>query len=291
MKKKKMIITGGKGFLGSRFEKMWRHKYEIRALGSTDLDVTDIDKVMKYITDERPDYVIHLSGIPNQQFCIAHPEKAYAVNVLGALYVAKACKECGAKLVFTSTEQLFNGSKEDAPYKEDAAPMPNTVYGQNKWEVEQKLPEIFNEYWIIRMTWLFGLPERHCKLGSNILWNTINAAATGKIIKACNYEYRGMTDVNQMAFNIEKLFQAPYGTYHMGSTNDYSRYEIAEYILKKIGLSKEQISHTLAADNSKYNADNVRDLRLDTAKAKEYGISFLPTKDAIDNCLKEFGII
>ena len=56
---KKIIITGGKGFLGSRFAKMWNNKYEIKALGSKDLDVTNEDAVMKYILEEKPDYVIH----------------------------------------------------------------------------------------------------------------------------------------------------------------------------------------------------------------------------------------
>ena len=109
---KKIIITGGKGFLGSRFAKMWSNKYEIKALGSKDLDVTNEDAVMKYILEEKPDYVIHAAGILNQQFCIDNSEKARAVNVDGALYVAKACKKVGAKMVFTSTEQLFDGSEE-----------------------------------------------------------------------------------------------------------------------------------------------------------------------------------
>ena len=92
------------------------NKYEIKALGSKDLDVTNEDAVMKYILEEKPDYVIHAAGIPNQQFCIDNSEKARAVNVDGALYTAKACKKVGAKMVFTSTEQLFDGSEEEGPY-------------------------------------------------------------------------------------------------------------------------------------------------------------------------------
>ena len=288
---KKIIITGGKGFLGSRFAKMWNNKYEIKALGSKDLDVTNEDAVMKYILEEKPDYVIHAAGIPNQQFCIDNSEKARAVNVDGALYVAKACKKVGAKMVFTSTEQLFDGSEEEGPYKEVDTAVPKAVYGKNKLEVEEKLPDILDEYWVVRFTWLFGLPERGCTIGVNILWDTIKAAYLNQPIKASNYEFRGMSDVNEICINLEKLLSLPYGTYNFGSVNYDSRYEIVRFILEEIGLEKNRIEELLIEDNSKYSKESIRELRLDTTKLQSEGIVFSPTKEAIHNCLKEFGII
>ena len=168
---KKIVITGGSGFVGSRFKKMWQEKYEILALSSRDLDVTDQAAIDQFMDEEKPDYVIHAAGIPSQQFCTEHPEKAHAVNVDGALYMAEACKRTGAKMVFTSTEQLFNGSPEPGPYTEESKPYPDTIYGQNKLEVEEKLPEIFSDYWVVRFTWIFGLPEKDCAEGTNILWD------------------------------------------------------------------------------------------------------------------------
>lgn len=287
----KIVLTGGRGFLGSRFEKMWKDKYMIQALGASELDVTDRDAVSEYILREKPDYVIHLAGIPSQQFCIDNPEIARAVNVDGAIYAAQACKEAGARFIFASTEQLFDGSSESGPYNEESAPAPNSVYGNNKLEVERKLPDILDEYWVVRFTWLFGLPEKGCAMGVNILWDTINAAIRGEKIKASRYEFRGMSDVNKIAENIEKLFTKPYGIYNFGSVNNNSRYDIVEYILRELGIDDDKIKEILVEDNSKYSSERIRELRLDTTKLKKCGIEFEETKTAIHNCLKEFGIV
>lgn len=288
---KKIVITGGSGFVGSRFKQMWKGKYEILALGSKDLDVTSREAIDTFMDKEKPDYVIHAAGLANQQFCIEHPDLAHAVNVSGALYMAEACKRVGAKMIFTSTEQLFNGSPEPGPYTEESTPCPDTVYGKNKWEVEQKLPDIFSEYWIVRFTWLFGLPEKDCAAGSNILWDTIQSILKNQPIKTSEFEFRGMTDVDEICVNLEKLLTLPYGTYNFGSTNNNSRYEIVRYIMEKLGLEEERIHELLIPDNSKYNSENPRELRLDNTKAKEAGLEFLDTKAGIENCLRRFSVI
>lgn len=288
---KKIVITGGSGFVGSRFKQMWKHKYEILALSSRDLDVTDQAAIDALMDRERPDYVIHAAGIPSQQFCTEHPEKAHAVNVDGALYMAEACKRIGAKMVFTSTEQLFNGSQAAGPYTEESMPCPDTIYGKNKLEVEEKLPAIFKDYWVVRFTWIFGLPEKDCAEGTNILWDTMKALMKNEPIRTSEYEFRGMTDVDEICMNLEKLFQVPFGTYHFGSENKDGRYEIVRYIMEKLGMSEERIAEMLIADNSKYDEGHIRELRMDNTKAKEAGLSFLPTKEGIDRCLTKFSII
>lgn len=288
---KKIVITGGSGFIGTRFYQMYKHQFDIKALSSRDLDVTDEIAVNKYMDQEKPDYVFHFAGIPNQQFCIEHPEKAYAVNVCGALYMAKACKRVGAKMVFASTEQLFNGSEEPGPYTEESVPVPNTVYGQNKWEVEQKLPDIFNDYWIVRFTWIFGLWEKDCAAGSNILMDTLKSVMNNQVIKASEYEFRGMTDVDELCRNLVKLLNCPYDTYHMGSTNHNGRYEIVRFIMQEIGIPEERIQQLLIPDNAKFNENHYRELRLDNTKAQNAGMIFTDTKEAIHNCLKRFSII
>ena len=287
---KKIVITGGSGFVGSRFKKMWQGKYEILALSSRDLDVTNQAAIDQFMDEEKPDYVIHAAGIPSQQFCTEHPEKAHAVNVDGALYMAEACKRTGAKMVFTSTEQLFNGSPEPGPYTEESKPYPDTIYGQNKLEVEEKLPEIFSDYWVVRFTWIFGLPEKDCAEGTNILWDTMKSLMKNQPIKTSEYEFRGMTDVDEICVNLEKLFSLPYGTYHFGSTNNDGRYEIVRYIMEKLGIGEGRIKEMLIADTSKYYEGHIRELRLDNTKAKEAGIEFLPTKEGIDRCLRKFSI-
>lgn len=287
----KIVITGGKGFFGSRFKKMWDHKYQILAPGSKELDITNAVLVDEYIEKYQPDYVIHAAAIANQQFCIDHPERAYLINVEGALNVAKACRKVNAKLVFISTEQLFNGALESGPYSEEAVPCPNTVYGENKLEVEMKLPEILSDYWIVRFTWLFGLPEKDCAPGSNILLDTVNSLIQGKTITTTHYEYRGMSDVNEICINLEKLFTLPYGIYNFGSVNDLGRYDVVKYIMELLNVDKKIIDERLIADDSKYTCENPRDLRLDNTKAMNAGLIFSPTKEAIKKHLKTYGLI
>lgn len=288
---KKIVITGGSGFVGTRFQKMYEHSYDIKALSSHDLDVTDQNAVDEYMDREKPDYVFHFAGLANQQYCLDHPKQAYAVNVLGAKHVAKACQRLNIKMVFSSTEQLFNGSQEKGPYNEESQPVPDTVYGQNKWEVEQMLPNILKECWIVRFTWIFGLPEKDCADGSNILMDTFKSILHNKPIYASQYEFRGMSDVDEICQNLVKLLELPYGTYHMGSTNNHSRYDIVKYIMEEIGLSEDRIQELLIADNSKYNENCYRELRLDNTKAKKAGMEFTDTKAAIHRCLKRFSII
>lgn len=286
----KILVTGGQGFLGSRFKKMWDKDYCILTPGVHELDVTNKDLVNEYIKRERPHYIIHAAGIPSQQFCIEHPKQAEAVNVDGALYVAQACREVKAKMIFISTEQVFNGSHEAGPYTENSKPCANTVYGQNKLDVEEILPRILEEYWIVRFTWLFGLPEKDCQMGSNILWDTIHSLIKHEPIKVTKYEFRGMSDVHEICYNLVQLFEKPYGTYHFGSTNNESRYDIVKLIMQELGVKEEMIKDMLIEDNSHYSQDNIRDLRLDTTKASQLGIYFTPTRESIKNCLKEFSI-
>lgn len=288
---KKIVITGGKGFFGSRFKKMWEGKYHILAPGSKELNVTDAKLIDEYIEKHQPDYVIHAGAVANQQFCIDNPELAYAINVEGALNVARACKKVNAKLVFISTEQLFNGSVEPGPYTEISKPCPNTVYGENKLEVEMKLPEILSDYWVVRFTWLFGLPQKDCAPGSNILLDTINSLIKGKTITTTHYEYRGMSDVNEICVNLEKLFSLPYGTYNFGSTNDLGRYDVVKYIMELLEVDQKIIDEKLVADDSKYTLEQPRDIRLDNTKATEIGLTFTPTKEAIKKHLQAYGLI
>lgn len=287
---KKILVTGGKGFLGSRFENIYKHKYELLMAGSKELDVTKKERVDEIFDSFKPDYVIHAAGIPDQKFCIENPEIAHAVNVDGAVYVAEACKRNKAKLIFISTEQVFNGSAMPGPYTEEDTPVPDTVYGENKLECEEHIKRIVPEYWILRFTWLFGLPERNCKMGANILWDTIKSIIKNEPIKTTEYEFRGMTDVNEICENLDKVWSLPYGTYNFGAVNNDSRYEIVKHIMKELGLNDYRINNLLIADNSKFNENNRRELRLDVTKINDLGIRFTPTKEAITKSLRDFSI-
>lgn len=283
---KKILITGAKGFFGTRFINRYQGEFEILGLDVEQLDITDNHAVVDTFANFQPDYVIHAAAIAVTDFCNQHPDVAHKVNVQGAINVAKACKEHGAKLVFISTEQVFNGNPEKGPYSELDQPVPDTVYGQNKLEAEKELASILDEMWVLRFTWLFGLPERNTTINPNVVWNTLQALVNGHVMKERRNEFRGLTYVHELIEQFPKIFTIPYGTYHTGAHNPASRYEVAEHILTELG-QQERLSELLEAAD----APKTRDVRLDTSKLADKGVTFTESKAAITKCLKEFHFI
>ena len=283
---KKVLLTGGNGFFCTRFSKYYKDKYNIFSLSRKELDVTKEEDVFESLRKIKPDYVIHAAAIAVTDFCNEHPEVAHKINVDGAVNIAKACKEVGAKMIFISSEQVFNGNLESGPYDEEHKAVPNTVYGENKLEAEGLLKNILDELWILRFTWLFGLPERGLNINSNIMWNTVSSILKGEKIKAPVNEYRGMTYVQQVIEEFDKIFEIPYGTYNLGSKNDLNRFEVVKLILKEMGL-EHRIEEILEKDEEKY-AQNKRDIRLNTDKIIASGLNFTTTEEGIIQCLKDY---
>lgn len=280
---KKVLITGAKGFFGTRFINRYQGEFDILGPDVGQLDITDNQAVVDTFADFKPDYVIHAAAIAVTDFCNKHPDVAHKVNVQGAINVANACKAQGSKLVFISTEQVFNGNPEKGPYSELDQPVPDTIYGQNKLEAEKELASILEEMWVLRFTWLFGLPERNTSINPNVVWNTLQALISGQVMQERRNEFRGLTYVHELIEQFPKIFTIPYGTYHTGAHNPASRYEIAEHILSELGQQDRLHELLEAAD-----APKTRDVRLDTSKLADQGIIFTESKDAITKCLKEF---
>jgi dTDP-4-dehydrorhamnose reductase len=226
----KILLTGGQGFFAARFAQRYKNEFEILPASRNELDITDAGRVLKVFTEFKPDYVIHTAAIAVTDYCNKHPEIAHKINVDGSVNIANACKRAGVKLVFISSEQVFNGNPESGPYDEEHTPVPDTVYGQNKLEAEGLLKGILDETWILRFTWLLGMPEKGMGMASNVLWEAVTSLLKGQKIYASPYEFRGMTYAAEMVENFKKVFELPYGTYHVGSVNELSRYVEVAYI-------------------------------------------------------------
>ncbi|TDE24484.1 NAD(P)-dependent oxidoreductase [Vibrio owensii] len=284
--KKKILITGARGFFGTRFINRYHNEFDILGLDVEQLDITNKSAVDTTFAEFKPDFVIHAAAIAVTDFCNQHPDIAHKVNVQGAINVANACKANGSKLVFISTEQVFNGNIEAGPYSEQDTPVPDTVYGQNKLEAEVELRSILEDMWILRFTWLFGLPERNTTINPNVVWNAMQALTNGEVMQERRNEFRGLTYVHELIEQFPKIFTIPYGTYHTGANNPASRYEIAEHILTELG-QQSRLDHLLQAND----APKTRDVRLNTNKLAGQGVVFTESKAAITKCLQEFHYI
>ncbi len=286
---KKLLITGGNGFLGSRIIKALNDKYEIFSATSDKLDITDEKRVLNIVKEVRPDFIIHGAAVAETKFCEENPEFAYNLNVNGAVNMAKAADAVKSKMIFFSTEQIFNGNSGEGPFKEEDLAMANTQYGKTKLEAEKKILDTVEGLWILRLTWMFGMPERGLKINPNILWDTVKSAyKQQKAIVPVN-EYRGMTYVYDLVDQIEKVFGMDRGIYHTGSENNMSRYHTVKFILKELGLTEDGIDKMLIPDKEKY-ADKNRDVRLDTLKIKKSGLAFDNTQEALAKAIREYSM-
>lgn len=285
---KRIFLTGGNGFLGKRFKDSFQNEFEIFSTDVNELNILEKEKVKDALILFKPDYVIHAAAIALTDFCNENPEKCYAINVDGAVNVAEACKASGAKMVFLSTEQVFNGNPEPGPYSEESVPIPNTQYGKNKLEAEGLLREILDDLWILRFTWMFGIPERNRPVVANILWDTIRMALKGQKTRVPTREFRGYTYVGELMDEFGKIFTLPFGTYHIGSQNNLDRFDVVNLILEEIGLGSRR-AELVDKDEEKY-ALAPRDARLDTSRIQSLGFNFSDTSDAIRKCIKEYNL-
>jgi dTDP-4-dehydrorhamnose reductase len=284
----KILVTGAAGFLASRFCEFYKDKYEIIPVKRIDLDIRDENKVIEFIKEVKPNYVLHTAAVADTKKCEDDMETSYNINVLGSKNVAKGCSLAGAKLIHLSTEQLFNGNKETGPYTEESIPMPNTTYGKHKLQAEKEISSILEETWILRLTWLFGFQERFKKVNPNVILNVIAAALKGKKLRVPVNEFRGMTYIYELLNNIPSIMEIPFGIYHTGSENNLSAYETAEIVVEELGLSY-RMSDIIEKDEDRFR-DLPRDIRISNKRLKNLGIEFLSTEEAIKQCIDEFGM-
>ncbi|SIQ11727.1 dTDP-4-dehydrorhamnose reductase [Alkalispirochaeta americana] len=282
----KILITGNRGFLGTRFQRYHGRDHQIEGVGRADLDILDSDAVKRKIAACGPEIIIHGAAVTATAFCEENPDEARQINVTGALNVAAAARDAGARMVFLSTEQVFNGNDEPGPYSEDHQAVPNTVYGKTKLEAEEQLRETCDNLLILRLTWLFGLPEFREPVNSNVVWDAIRIAVSGKRTKVAVHEYRGVTWVYDLLDRFPALLEMPSGTYHVGSENDLNRYDLFRHVFRELGIS-HRVEELLVPDHKLYR-ERPRDIRLDTEKITARGIRFPVSTEAISQCLGAF---
>lgn len=290
MRDKRILITGASGFLASRLLCKLDERYNVVGISRKNLNLLDHNEVLGAFNILKPDIVIHTAAMTATLDCENNPREAYKVNVDGSINLARAAKKNGASMLFLSSEQVFNGNPEEGPYSEEQVPVPSTVYGETKLKAEELLRDEIEKLWILRLSWLFGLPERNMPNGANLPMKLMDAVVSNKTVSIPNNEFRGITHAYDLIDNIEGVFKLPYDTYHFGSENDSSTYEIAVFIMEKLGFSKDMIDSIVIADNEKYK-NKKRDLRMSYERIKACGIDVLTSKESIIRALGQYGLL
>jgi len=150
----KVTILGATGLLGNALLREWQGD-DVQGFGVEHFDIRDARQVQKIVHETRPDWIVLAAAYTDVDGCESNPELALSVNRDGAVLVAEAAKQAGAKLLFLSTDYVFDGSKT-TPYETGDARNPQSVYGRSKAEAEVRLLETVPGCCIVRTAWLFG---------------------------------------------------------------------------------------------------------------------------------------
>lgn len=280
---KKILITGSSGFLGSRLAYYFRDRYELLLPSHAELNVSREEAVRTYMEENRPDIVVHCAALSNTWYCEQHPEESHRVNVQGTVRIAKACKVTGAKLIFMSSDQVYNGTPLLGALKEEDVLQPVNIYGQHKLECEQRAQWNLPDSVGLRLTWMYDLPNSSMKLNSNILVNIHEALAVGNPIKAATHEYRGVTNVWEVVKNIEKAISLPGGIYNFGSGNTQNSYELFQQAAKLMGIKEAQ--NLILPDEERF-CNEPRNLTMDCSLIEAHGIHFPDSIEGIGSAIK-----
>lgn len=283
MESKKIIVTGSKGFLGSRIVDFYSSAYDVYAFSHTELDITNLEQLEEKFVAIQPDVVFHCAAISDTGYSQQHPDESEAINLWGTVNVARACKMCGAKLVFMSSDQVYNGNVEQGLLPESIEVHPVSVYGQHKLSAEKEVAKVLESAVGLRLTWMYDLPNSSFKLNRNLLVNLLHASQCNETIKAATREYRGITSVWEVVKRLDKCIDLPGGIYNFGCENTLNSFATFVEAAKCMNLpSPEQL---IISDNERF-PDHPRNLSMSLAKLRSYGIDFPSTCKGFSQALR-----
>lgn len=227
----KVLVTGANGQLGYDVVKcLSAEGIEYLAADRNILDITNEEQVKKVIRNYKPDVVIHCAAYTAVDKAEDEKEMCYAVNVLGTKYVAEACKETDAKMVYISTDYVFDGEGEQ-PFDVTDKPNPINYYGQTKYEGELEVQKLVEKYFIVRISWVFGAH------GNNFVKTMLRLGKEKNEISVVADQIGSPTYTYDLAkLLIEMIITDKYGIYHATNEGYCSWYEFACEIFRQTGM-------------------------------------------------------
>ena len=262
---KKILITGASGFVGGRAFLALKESFELVTPRHAELDITSREEVERFIETEKPDAILHLAAISNTGYCEEHPDESYLVNVVSVENLAAASQKYGAKLVWFSSDQVYNGNLESGLLTEDIPVTPENHYGRHKLLAEQRSLEICPNSVVLRATWMYDDIKPGMKTHGNFVLNFKNAIKNGTPLRFATREFRGITWVEEVVKNLPYTFDLPGGVYNFGAENHLNTYETACKYAEILGVES---STFVIADTERF-AEHIRNISISMQKAHE----------------------
>lgn len=291
----KVLVTGVKGQLGyDCMNELAKRGHDAFGVDIEEMDITDAFSVNKVIRETAPDAVIHCAAWTAVDAAEdeENREKVRLVNAVGTENIANVCKELDCKMLYLSTDYVFDG-EGTAPWQPDCKDYkPLSVYGETKLAGEQAVANALDKYFIVRIAWVFG------KNGKNFIKTMLNLGKTHDTIKVVSDQIGTPTYTFDLArLLVDMIETEKYGYYHATNEGGYiSWYDFTKEIFRQAaGMGRPEYSeerlHVIPVTTAEYGASKAKrpfNSRLDKSKLTENGFELLPTwQDALERYLKE----
>ena len=274
----RVTIFGASGLLGKALMREWRED-TVTGLRSSDADIRDAERVRQAVQKTSPEWIVLAAAYADVDGCESNPDLAFAVNRDGAINVATAARLVGARLVFLSTDYVFDGKKA-TPYEAGYARNPQSVYGRTKAEAEIKLQELIPECCIVRTSWLFGT-------GGKCFPDTIMRLTASRPVLDVVNDQRGCPTyaVDLTRAIIQLCRKSASGIVHVTNADECTWFEFAQEIVRSAGLattvrpaSSQQMARP--APRPAYSV-------LSPASRQAFGIDMPSWRDALQRYMEE----
>ncbi len=288
----KILVTGVRGQLGYDVAaELSRRGHEAIGVDIEEMDITDRASVERVISDVSPEAVIHCAAWTAVDAAEdeENKDKVYRVNASGTEYIAAACREAGCKMMYISTDYVFDG-KGERPWEPDDARHPLNVYGDSKCRGEEAVERILDKYFIVRIAWVFG------KNGNNFIKTMLRLGASRDHLTVVSDQIGSPTYTRDLAILLSDMIESErYGRYHATNEGLCSWYDFACEIFKqatKINPQYGRVTVTpVTSDAYPAKACRPSNSRMSKEKLTEEGFARLPAwQDALGRYLGEIEV-
>ena len=283
----KVFVTGAKGQLGyDVVNELNKRGHEAIGVDIDELDITKEQDVYAMLDEVKPDGVIHCAAWTAVDDAEDNYDKVMEVNAKGTEYIAKACKKLDVPMIYISTDYVFNG-EGTTPWKPDDKREPLNVYGESKYRGELAVEELLEEYYIVRIAWVFG------HNGHNFVDTMLNLGKTHDELTVVDDQIGTPTYTYDLARLLVDMIETDkYGNYHATNEGGFiSWYDFTVEIIKQASeyddIYKKVEVLPVGSDAYPAKAKRPSNSRMDKSKLAKNGFEPLPNwKDSLNRYLK-----
>ncbi|UYO05147.1 dTDP-4-dehydrorhamnose reductase [Paenibacillus sp. PSB04] len=224
----RVLVTGASGQLGKDVVALFQQKgHEVMGCSRSELDITNLEQCQQIINEFQPDSIIHCAAYTAVDAAETDVDEAYRANAVGTRNVAVAAEKAGAKMVYISTDYVFNGRSE-VPYQEYDNTDPKSVYGKSKRAGEVLTQSLSSRYFIVRTSWVYGLH------GNNFVKTMLRLGQEKPQLQVVHDQKGSPTYTADLARFLEELVQTEkYGVYHASNSGDCTWFEFTQAIFEE----------------------------------------------------------